>query len=219
MDFRDLGENRLVQRPTIEYDELREPGPSLKGELDISAIRYEGGDYAGVTGEGDIRRSVLARVDLSASRWEPLTLTDVELTGADVSNAIWSRTMVRRVEIVSCRATGWRLSLDLAWDLYVSDTRLNYATVEVGRVKGLAVFERCSFGEARLLGDLSRVLFLDCDLTDVEFAACGARDCDFRSSRLAGARGLLSLRGARISGEQVVSVAGQLAEEAGLHVE
>lgn len=218
MEFRDFGDKRSLQRPVIDADELQSTEPEPDDELAISSARIEGGDFADTDGEGEIERSILSGVDLSGSRLRPLTLADVELSGADVSNALWSQTIARRVEVVSCRATGWRLSLDLALDTYIADTRLDYAAIKVNRVKGLLVFERCSFADAQLGGDLSRVLFVDCDLARAEFTATAARDCDLRTSRLAGARGVASLRGALVTTEQVIAIADQLAREAGLRI-
>jgi hypothetical protein len=62
------------------------------------------------------------------------------------------------------------------------------------------------------------VVFADCDFIETEFRATRAAGCDLRSSRFAGARGLLSLRGATISPDQAVAVSGLIAAEAGLVV-
>ena len=121
-------------------------------------------------------------------------------------------------ELTDARAVGLGLSLDLAADLYAAQTRFDYAGIHLERIRGQVVFSDCSFREARLGGDLSGVVFRNCDLTDAEFTATAAKDTDLRSSRLAGARGLHSLRGAMIDVEQMVAVAGQLAAEAGLRV-
>ena len=218
MDFRRFGDKRSLQRPVIDADELTAAAPDPADELTVADARVDGGDFTDLDGEGEIERSILTGVDLSGSRLRPLVLADVELSGADVSNALWSQTIARRVEVLSCRATGWRLSLDLALDTYVGDTRLDYAAIKVNRVKGLLVFERCSFANAQLGGDLSRVLFVDCDLAGAEFTATAARDCDLRTSRVADARGIASLRGALITTDQVIAVADQLAREAGLQI-
>ena len=218
MEFRQFGERRSVQRPSIDSDELCDLRKGLKGQLDLSGVRVEGGDHGEVAVEGAIIRSVVSGLNASGSQWGPMSLADVEFQGVDLSNSVWAQTTARRVEVISCRATGWRLGLALAADLYVADTRLDYATVQIDRVKGLTVFERCTFAQAQVAGDLSSVLFLDCDLDCAEFAATGARGCDLRTSRLAGAHGLLSLRGARVSEDQVAAIAEQLAREVGLQV-
>lgn len=81
------------------------------------------------------------------------------------------------------------------------------------------MFDGCSLRAAVITGDLSGVVFTDCDLTATEFTATRAQGCDLRGSRLGAARGLLSLRGAKISADQAVDIADALAAEAGLVVE
>ncbi|HEY3504461.1 MAG TPA: hypothetical protein VGN37_16985 [Actinocatenispora sp.] len=217
MEFRTYDEKRSLRRPTID-DDLAD-GAELSGEIEVTGARVEGGSYAGAEGDGEIERSVLSRVDLAETRLAPLTLTDVTLTGADVSNAQWSNLVARRTELVSCRATGWGVWIALAADLYLGDVRLDYAHLHIERAKGLVVFERCTVDQARISGDLSRVLFVDCDLAGVEFRATKSAGCDLRTSRLAGVRGLATMRGARVTGPQTVTVAAQLATELGLAVE
>lgn len=206
-----------MARPALDgvLDEVKFPEG---GDLDLVGARVVGGSAAGARGEGELRRCLLDSVDLSGSRFHPLTLTDVRLDRLDLSNAQWHGVVARQVELVSARAVGLGLSLDLAADLYVEQTRLDYAGVHLERVRGHAVFHDCSFRDARLGGDLSRVVFSDCDLTGAEFTATAARDTDLRSSRLAGARGLHSLRGAMVDPDQLIGIAAQLAAEAGLRV-
>jgi len=52
-----------------------------------------------------------------------------------------------------------------------------------------------------------------------EFALSAATGCDLRTSRLAAARGLLTLRGARVSADQAAGMGPSLATEAGLALE
>jgi uncharacterized protein YjbI with pentapeptide repeats len=109
--------------------------------------------------------------------------------------------------------------VDLAQDVYLSGCRFDQATLRIERVRGLVVFDGCVFTDAVVAGDLSSVVFTDCGFDDAEFAATKADGCDLRSSRLAGARGLLTLRGARITGDQSVAIAARLAAESGFVVE
>jgi len=81
------------------------------------------------------------------------------------------------------------------------------------------VFDGCTFTEAMVGGDLSSVVFTGCTFANAEFAATSADGCDLRGSALGGARGLLTLRGARVTADQTVTVAARLAAEAGLTVE
>ena len=216
MAMRRFGNKRSIQQPT--YEELRTEPARLTGEFAVADVRVEGGDFAGTEGDGEIERAELAGVNLSETRWRSVTLVDTMLSTVDISNAVWTGVTARRVELVSARATGFGVSIDLAWDVYIADCRLDYATIRINRVKGWLVFERCTFAEARIVGDLSRVLLVDCELAGAEFDATNARDCDLRGSRLADARGISTLKGATISPDQLVSVADRLAVEAGLRV-
>lgn len=173
-------------------------------------------------GELDAEMAVgvgLDGVDLAGTRRSPLTLVDSVLRRCDLSAAVWQGVSLRQVELLDCRALGLRLSVELGQDVYLQGCRLDSATLRIARVRGLVVFDGCTFTEAVVGGDLSAVVFTDCSFDRAEFAATAARGCDLRGSRLAGARGLLTLRGARITSDQAVSIAPRLASEAGLTVE
>jgi len=214
-----VSSGRSVRRPAIDEDDLAEEQSAFKGEFAYEDARFSGGDQAGVSGEGSLRRCVVTGVDLSGAHLSGLDLMDVCLRDVDLSNASLGVGTARRGELLHSRAVGLRLTLKQASDVYVQDTRLDYAIVEVGWVKGLAVFDGCSFREAVITGDLSGVVFANCDLTGAQFDVSRARGCDLRGSRLGDARGLLSLRGAKISADQAVAAADALAAEAGLVVE
>jgi uncharacterized protein YjbI with pentapeptide repeats len=96
---------------------------------------------------------------------------------------------MRQVELLDCRALGLRLSVDLGQDVYVEGGRFDSATLRISRVRGLVVFDGCTFTEAMIGGDLSAVVFTGCTFEGAEFAATAAAGCDLRESRLGGARG------------------------------
>jgi uncharacterized protein YjbI with pentapeptide repeats len=219
MEFRELTKGRSIQRPSIDHGELSVASAVFKGTFDLEYVFVETGEQVGVTGEGSVAHSVVRRVDLSRSCLGPVTLTDTALEDVDLSNASVQRVIVRRVEMLRCRAIGLRLSIELASDFYVEGCRFDFAAIHIEKVKGIAAFKECSFRETAISGYLSGVVFLDCDFADTEFEAASAKGCDLQMSRLAGARGLLSLRGALITAEQAASVAPRLATEAGLIVQ
>lgn len=175
-----------------------------------------------VPGDGDfeeeLSKAVLTGVSLAEDTRAPLELSDVLLDNVDLSNANLARTTARRVHVKASRGIGLRLVLKQATDLLAEGCRFDYATIEIDRVKHVAVFHECSFRDAVLLGDLSNVVFSGCDFTGAEFQARRAVDCDLRSSDLRAARGLSTLGGAKISTEQAVSIAVRLAVENGLLV-
>jgi uncharacterized protein YjbI with pentapeptide repeats len=190
----------------------------LEAELDLNDVLVDGGDYTGLVADGTIAASIVRGVDLSGAKLGPLTLSNVSLRQVDLSNASLQRLVARRTEWRTCRAIGLRVSFDHASDLSIVDCRLDYATIRMEKVKGGAVFTGCSFREATIGGDLSNTRFVDCDFVETEFRATRAAKCDLSSSRIASARGLLSLRGATISSEQAVAVSTMIAAEAGLIV-
>lgn len=218
MRFRELSVGRSLQYPSIDLEDLVEESANFKGEFAYEDLRIVG-TASDVVGEGSLRRCVAAGMNMSGARLSPVDFADVEFAQVDLSNATVEVGTARRVTWERCRAVGLQLTLNQAEDFYLDDCRLDYATIEVRRVKGLLVLQGCSLREAVISGDLSNVLLLDCDLTGAEFAARRAEGCDLRGSELGGARGFVSLRGAKISAEQAVSVAKVLAAETGLLVE
>jgi uncharacterized protein YjbI with pentapeptide repeats len=223
--FRELSEGRSIRRPAVERDELRPQPADFDGTFDVEFALVDSGDQAGelaelaeVIGDGSVAHSVLRRVDLSGARLGPLRLIDSVLEDVELSNASIQRVTANRVELTRCRAIGLRLSVEQASDLYVEECRIDFATIRIVKIKKIAAFVGCSFRETTIAGDLSNAIFLDCDFTDTEFAATNANDCDLRASRLTGARGLRTLRGALITQEQAISVADRLATEIGLVV-
>lgn len=195
-----------------------EPLPEpLDHELDVYRHRISG-EHAGLRGGGEVAESLLDGADLAGSRLDPLTLTDVRIRRGDLSNAVWEHVTARRVAVEGCRSVGWRVIVDFAEDLLVEGCRWDHGGIFVTRTRGAVVFRECTFAGTTLRGDLSRVRFDSCDLAGAEFNANAAAGCDLRSSRLAGARGLLTLKGARIGTDQLIDVAGLLAVEAGFEL-
>lgn len=155
---------------------------------------------------------------MSGAQLSPLSLSNVAFDNVDLSNAALPDTTARRVEFLKCRGIGLNLTLNQATDLYAEQCRFDYATVRIDKVKNATVFSGCSFRAAVFVGDLSNVIFTECELNAVQFGATRAADCDLRSSRLDDIRGLLTLRGAKITTKQAVSVAEIIATESGLSV-
>jgi uncharacterized protein YjbI with pentapeptide repeats len=184
-------------------------------------LRRPSGDLepAAELGEDLVTGVSLDGADLTSTKRERLTLVDCELRRCDLTAAVWQQVTVRQSEIVDCRALGLRLSIDLAQDLWVSGCRFDQAVMHLERVRGLVVFSGCVFTEAELAGDLSKVVAVDCDFEGCEFVATKADGFDVRESRLGGSRGLLTLRGARITVDQSLAIADRLAAEAGFTIE
>ncbi|MGA6168370.1 pentapeptide repeat-containing protein [Amycolatopsis magusensis] len=216
MEFRRLPRNRSGQRPSIDADDL-EPGDlALKGEFDLTDLVVDGGDQIGVSGDGRIRRVHATSTRMSEAILGPVEVDDTIFVDVDLSNASWRRTQARRIEFLRCRAVGWQLELAQAQDVYFEDSRLDYAVIRIEKVKGHLVLSGCTLREAVIAGDLSNVVFADCDLTGAEFQATKAGGCDLRGSELAGTRGLLTMRGATLDTGQASAAAAAIVTDAGL---
>jgi uncharacterized protein YjbI with pentapeptide repeats len=202
----------------IDASDLQEVSPAFKGEFSYEDAAFSGSGQPGVTGEGALRRCVLSGVDLTDARLSELDMADVRLRQVNLSNASVQATSVKRVEFLGSQGIGLRLAVDTIADFYAEDCKLDYATIAFGRVKGAVVFQGCSFREVTFDGELSNVVFSECDFAGAEFQTRRAEGCDLRGSRLAGARGLSTLRGAKITVDQAISIAELLAADAGLVV-
>ncbi|HVV19353.1 MAG TPA: pentapeptide repeat-containing protein [Pseudonocardiaceae bacterium] len=217
MELREVA-GRTVRRPEFDEAYLTDEDADFAGDFMFDEARVTDGEQQGVVGGGVVRDSVITGVYLTQARLSNLELSNCRLAELDLSNAMLAAIAMRTVELVTCRGIGLSLSIGQAGDLYVEDCTLDYSALEITKVRGVAVFHRCSFRDARITGDLSDVVFAECDFTGAEFTAARADRCDLPESQLVGAQGLLTLRGARITRDQAISVADALATEAGLVV-
>jgi hypothetical protein len=117
VDFREFSEDRSIQRPSIESDDLVPTTTGLKGEFAFEERHLSEGEFVGTTGEGRLVRSVLEDVNLSETVVEPLALADVRISGCVLSNARWERVEARRIEIVKSQLVGWQVGFELAHDV------------------------------------------------------------------------------------------------------
>lgn len=188
---------------------------SLTGRFAYEECRAEDADQTDAAGTGSLRNVVVSRSNLAGSRLTNLALIDIEFSTVVMANAVWEKVTARRMEMTNCQAVGFQLGISKGEDIYVEDCKLDYGRVEVDQQRGVIAFHRCTFNEAVLVGDLSGVIFSECEFRGAEFRARRAKDCDLTSSRLTGAFGLLTLAGAKITEEQAMTLSGQLATEAG----
>ncbi|MFC4337839.1 pentapeptide repeat-containing protein [Salininema proteolyticum] len=209
--------NGAAERPRLERDLLVEAEMEAEMEADealLSGLEWTGGEVSGHW------RSVLAEnSDFSGSVFDGMELADTAFEKCVLSNSAWREATARRVALSHCQAIGWEAQLDVAEDLVVTDSRLDYAGLSLDMVRGAVRFERCRFKGARFVGNLSRVRFVDCDLGEADFSRVNrARDLDLRGTSMDGATGVMALKGAVISPDQAIAMAGMLAAEAGFTI-
>lgn len=217
MEFRTIGDES-IRAPVFDIDDLSPADVSFSGQFDYDECQAEDVDQAGVRGRGSLRHMLVSRGSLAESRFTGLELIDVAIRQVALPNSSWRRVTARRVELIDCQAVGLQISVVRAEDLYVEGCRLDYSRVDVEQHRGAIAFHRCTFKEAVLGGDLSKVMFSECEFNGAEFEANNAMNCDLTRSRLVGASGLMTMTGAIITAEQAMALSSQLAAEIGFVV-
>lgn len=214
MDSRTVA-GKTVRRPVLDAEDLASSDLSLTGRFNYDECLAEDIDQDGAEGQGSLHRVAVLRSSLSESQLKELELMDVALRNVVLANARWEKVSARRVEVLNCQAIGVQLAIVKAEDLYVEDCKFDYARLGVEQRRGPIVFHRCTFVEAVLEGDLSEIVFSECEFRGAEFRARRATNCDMTRSRLVGASGLLSLAGTMITDDQAMTLSGQFATEVG----
>ncbi|TQS46474.1 pentapeptide repeat-containing protein [Cryptosporangium phraense] len=204
----------VPRAPQIEPDDLEPADSALDDEIDLYRNRVTG-SYVGAAGRGEIAQVHADGADFTGTKFEPIDLSDVRIERSDLAGARWEGASARRVEISDSRLMGFRLIATFVEDVLITGCRWDDGGLYVRRGKGSVVFRDCTFSGTTLRGDLSGVVFDGCDLNGAEFGADAARKCDLRTSRMMGARGLTTLRGAIITPDQALSIADLLAAELG----
>jgi uncharacterized protein YjbI with pentapeptide repeats len=203
--------------PRLDETILTEDDELLGGELDRYQVQLTGAHIGG-SGHGELAQLLADGANLSSTHFDPLDLSDVRLERVDLAGARWEQVSARRFAVRDSRLMGWRLHCSFAEDLLIEGSRWDDGAVFLGRAKGSVVFRDCSFNGTTIRGDFSGVVFDGCDLAGAEIGVDAARNCDLRTSRLAGARGLARFKGARITPEQAIGVADLLALELGFRL-
>jgi uncharacterized protein YjbI with pentapeptide repeats len=212
-----IREDLSMRLPAIDEDDLASTRAQLRGEFDIRSARFTG-DQSGIRGEGSISRSVAERIVVAESVLSRVEMTDAIILDSDCSNSVIAALTARRVEFRNCRMTGWRASFVVAEEVAFLRCRLDYAQLDFQRTKGTVLFDECVFREASLRGMLDGCIFQGCDLSGLTFGASSAAGCDLTTSKLVGSYGLTTLRGARISNDQMIPAAEIVLTEIGIDV-
>lgn len=209
---------RVPDAPDIP--DVLDPAP---GRLDSRAL-WEcvraGGDVevGDQVADAELRESVWSSADLSGRRLTGFRSRDTRFEGCDLSGALLDGASLLRVEFVGCRMMGVVFSGATLQDVHIRDCRADLANLRMARADYLLV-EDSSLREAEFYqASLARSALLGCDLHGANVRDCELTEVDLHGSSLAELRGALSLRGARISADQLLALAPALAAEAGIEI-
>lgn len=185
-------------------------------EIDRSVV--EGADFAGV-----------ARISADASRIENSILTGLSLDELEMSDVVAIKleaaalqaykARLLRVELADSRLTGSEFAEGSFEDCVFRNVKFDDAGFRFAKFKRVR-FENCmlrssDFSSAKF----EQVTFTGCDVEAANFVSADCRSVDVTDEDLTMVKGLLGLKGAAISAEQLMQLAPLLASELGFHIE
>jgi uncharacterized protein YjbI with pentapeptide repeats len=156
--------------------------------------------------------------DLSGRRLSGLRVRDTEFVHCDLSGAVLEDAGLRRVRFTDCRLTGMVLAGAQLTDVHVLDSRADLLNLRMAEALHLLVENTALTG-----ADLYRFRGMDCglvgcDLTGASFADAELPEAYLHGSTIRDVRGALSLRGARISADQLVPMGAAVLDALGIEV-
>ncbi|HSX42700.1 MAG TPA: pentapeptide repeat-containing protein [Candidatus Saccharimonadales bacterium] len=173
---------------------------------------------AGVT-YANIDMSRLDHVSLTGLVLERLEISDAVCTKLESAGLRGHKARLLRVQISDSRMTGSELGGGSFEDCTFRNIKFDEAGFRFATFKRVH-FENCmlraaDFGNARF----THVTFSSCDLTDTNFTSAHCSSVDIREQDIVAAKGVLGLKGATISSEQLMQLAPLLAAELGFRLE
>jgi uncharacterized protein YjbI with pentapeptide repeats len=193
----------------------RDPAPAVLDAGDVWDGVEAGADVEVAEHVAGVRlqETRWAGADLSGRRLSGLHCRDTHFVGCNLSGAVFEGAALTRVAFTDCRLTGIVLSGAELADVHIVDSRADLALLRMTKARHLWI-ENTSLRGADLYAFTgSGCAFLGCDLSDASFAEAQLSGLLLHGSTLDTVRGAGSLRGARISADQVVPLgAAMLAE-------
>jgi uncharacterized protein YjbI with pentapeptide repeats len=173
--------------------------PERVADLRIQESRWVGGDLAGV-------------------RFTGFECRDVEFVHCDLSGAKLEEAVLTRVVFTDCRLTGTAFDGAQLTDVRISDSTADLAGLRMTKARFLLVENTSLRGADFYEFDGEHCGLLGCDLAEASFDTARLRETDLHGSTVDDVRGALSLRGTRISPDQIVPLAGGLLDALGIQV-
>lgn len=145
-----------------------------------------------------------------------LRLWDSVFVRCDLSaNKLFEAGLLRS-EFLGCRGTGLQLGESDVQDVRFSNCKLNMANFRKCKLTRV-VFENCILDEVDFnAAKLTDVAFIKCELNKTDFSGAKLQAVDLTKCGIRGIRGVMSLKNARITEEQLFELAPLLAQEVGL---
>jgi hypothetical protein len=149
-------------------------------------------------------------VDLSGRSFGGLRCRDTQFVHCDLSGAVLDDATLQRVTFTDCRLTGTVLAGAALTDVRITDCRADLLNLRMATGKYLLVENTALTGADLYRFRGEAVGLVGCDLTDANLADAELTGAYLHGSTIRDVRGALSLRGARISADQLVPVGAAL---------
>jgi uncharacterized protein YjbI with pentapeptide repeats len=183
----------------------------------LEGVLLRDADLSGQRAGGvSVTASVLQAVELPESSLEQLSLSDVELSGCNLSNVTAPRARWHRVHARGCRMTGMLISGAVLSDVTFTDCRIDLASFGSSRLERVT-FAGCRLAQTDFMGSqLQDVRFEQSDLTEEDFRGATLRRCEARGCELSSIQGADRLRGLSMPWPEIVAHAGVWATALGI---
>jgi len=157
-----------------------------------------------VVADLDVRESRWVGVDLSGRRFTGLHVRDTAFLHCDLSGAVLDQAVLARVTFTDCRLTGVVLSGTTLRDVRITDCRADLVNLRMARASFLWVQDSTLRGADLHQFRGTHCAFLGCDLAGADLDRADLTGAYLHGSTIDDVRGVLCLRGARISPDQQV---------------
>lgn len=150
---------------------------------------------------------VFKTVALSSTNLSDVQFSNIRLTECDLANAHWSQAGLYRVEMLTCRMTGFLCIEAKFEDTLFKECKANLAQFRFSSFKAVR-FDHCDLSDADFQGaNLTGVTFAHCDLRNVEMSGAKLAGADLRGCNIDGLRaGQRELQGAIIDPVQALAL-------------
>lgn len=181
---------------------------------------FDGADAGGIDAEGfTMEATRLSRVDLSGGRWRKATVRDCVVRDGNLANTHAEDSGVHRSSFDTMRMTGMQWTNGVVRDVTFTGCRLDLAGFRFSRLRHVV------FTDCRLTGvdftntGFTSVRFTGCDLTGARLHHATMAATRFDDCLLEDVTGVEALRGAVVSGADLLPLTYSMAASLGIAVE
>jgi uncharacterized protein YjbI with pentapeptide repeats len=190
----------------------------ISDEIELQTSAVQDKNFANVR-RLEVEGCRLTALQLGAARFDKLRLSDVTLYRVEAAGMRAPEGSALRMVCKDSRLTGVDLGEALLEDCVFENVKLDEVGFRFAVLKRVR-FVSCVLRNADFSGaKFSNVTFSACELNGANFDNATCKFVDLRGENIAAIKGVMGLKGATVSSEQLIQLAPLLAAEAGLDVD